>query len=127
MTTTRAVNMAFVALGLLTWVVMNDFYAFVLRAISPLANVALIGVNFRLADLLGLVTGSAVALVLWRHASVNRWAHEIANELRQVDWPDWERTKAMTYVVLAVTFIVALLLAFYDAVWAKVTLWIYGG
>jgi len=121
----RAVSMSFVAIGLLVWLVMAEFFAFALGFFGPSVNRALIGVGFTVSDLMGIVTGIGTGVALWRHAEVNTLAHEIANELKKVVWPSWEETRGATIVVIIVTMICALILGGYDAIWSVLTGWIY--
>jgi preprotein translocase subunit SecE len=118
--------MAFIATGLLVWITMAPFWAFVLRLFGTTADPGLIGVGFRVSDFLGIATGIATAMILWRHERVNTLAHEIAYELKKVTWPTWEETKVSTLVVVVVTSLIALILGAYDAVWAFLTGLIYG-
>lgn len=126
MSATRAVNMGFVALGLLAWVVLAAFWGWLLKLFGPTMNMGLIGVGFRLSDMLGLVSGVGLAYFLWRHSRIKEGSIQIANELKKVVWPSWDETRASTLVVIVVTSIIALILGAYDAVWAFLTKAIYG-
>ncbi|GMV39267.1 MAG: hypothetical protein AMXMBFR64_09830 [Myxococcales bacterium] len=125
MSVTRYVNMAFVATGLLTWIILAELFGFVLGAISPSADRSLLGAGFSLSDLLGLAAGMATGIVLWRHPRVNELGHEIANELKKVTWPTWAETKVSTVVVVITTIIVSAILGLFDAVWSSITGFIY--
>ena len=59
----RYVNMAFVATGLLAWVVLADFFKWAIEMAGPSYNSQIIGHNFRLAELLGLVLALAAMVV----------------------------------------------------------------
>lgn len=121
----RAVNMSFVATGLLLWLVSVELYAFALGLIGPTLNQGLIGVGFTVSDLLGLITGVGGAYALYKHEVVNTLAHEIANELNKVTWPTWPETRSSTVVVVVVTLICALGLGFFDMTWSTLTGFIY--
>jgi preprotein translocase subunit SecE len=125
MSVTRAVNMSFVVVGLLLWVVSEEFYSFLLGFVGAGANRGLIGVEFTLSDLMGFLTGLGGALFMWRHAKINTMAHEIGNELSKVTWPDWPETRGAAIVVIVVTVLFALILGLYDAVWSTLTGLIY--
>ena len=120
----RAVSMSFVAVGLLVWYVMAEFFTFAF-GFRPSWHVGLIGSEFNLSDLLGLLSGIGTGIALWRHEQINTLSHEIANELKKVVWPSWEETRGATVVVIIVTIICALILGGYDAVWSVLTGWIY--
>ena len=121
----RAVNLSFVATGILLWLIGTEFLGFIFGLVSPTANIALIGSGFALSDLLGLFCGIGGALALYRHAVVNTFAHEVANELVKVTWPTWNETRASTVVVIIVTLICALGFAFFDFIWSNLTGLIY--
>ena len=59
----RYVNMAFVASGLLAWVVLADFFQWSIELFGPSYNSQIIGHNFRLAELIGLLI--ALGLTIW--------------------------------------------------------------
>lgn len=126
MSATRAVNMSFVALGLLTWIVMGSFWGWLISWFGPTADVGLIGVGFRLSDFLGLATGVIGTYMLWKNPKINDNSLAIANELKKVVWPSWQETRVSTFVVIVVTTIIALILGAYDAVWSFLTKAIYG-
>lgn len=125
MSVTRSVNLAFVALGLLLWFVATEFFAWVLQLFGPTVDIGLIGVGFRLSNLLGFVAGLTTVVVLWRNERVGTIAHEIANELKKVTWPTWSETRVSTLVVIVVTTIAAIILGLYDAFWSFLTNTIY--
>jgi len=120
----RAVSMSFVAIGLLSWYVMAEFFGFAF-GFKPSWNIGLIGTGFALSDLLGIATGIGTGIALWRHTETNTLAHEIANELKKVVWPSWEETRGATVVVIIVTIVCALILGGCGAVRKVLTGWIY--
>ena len=125
MSVTRAVNLSFVATGILLWLISVDIYAFVFEFVGRRFDIQLIGQEFVLSDLLGIVTAVVGAAALKRHEKVNTLAHEIANELSKVTWPTWPETRSSTVVVIIVTLICALGFAFFDFIWSNLTGLIY--
>ena len=125
MSVTRAVNLSFVATGILLWLISVDLYAFVFEIVGRRFDIQLIGQEFVLSDLLGILTGIVGAAALKRHEKVNTLAHEIANELSKVTWPTWPETRSSTVVVIIVTLICALGFAFFDFIWSNLTGLIY--
>ena len=121
----RYVNMGFVAVGLLAWVVSADLYASLIDWFAPTMNRPLLGVNFVLSDALGLATGLATAIALWRASRIRTWAMDVASELSRVTWPGWQETRTSTFVVIVVTIIVSLILGFFDYLWAWLTGFVY--
>ena len=125
MSVTRAVNLSFVATGILLWLISVDLYAFFFEIVGRRFDIQLIGQEFVLSDLLGILTGVVGAAALKRHEKVNTLAHEIANELSKVTWPTWPETRSSTVVVIIVTLICALGFAFFDFIWSNLTGLIY--
>ncbi len=121
----RYVNMAFVGAGLVLWVVLSSFYGWAMGLVSAAINRPLIGVNFRLADLLGLVTAIAITLYLRRHERVSTFSMEVGNELSKVTWPTWQETRLSTIVVIVVTIVIAAILGLFDSVWAFLSALVY--
>ena len=122
----RYVNMGFVFGGLLAWICFSPLFAWVLELISPTLDIALVGAESRLSDILGLV--SAIALTAWLFAKDDVYSEALAigNELSKVTWPNWDDTRKSTIVVIIVTLIVAAILGSFDFFWGLTTGWIYG-
>ena len=119
----RYVNMSFIAMGLLAWVVLAEFMAWVLSLAGSAANPELLGEKFRLANVLGLAIAAGLTLFLKR--KYNKMAMEIGNELSRVTWPTWEETKKLTVVVIIVTIIMAIILGMFDYVWSQLSSLVY--
>ena len=121
----KYVKLGIVITGILTWILMAAFFQTVINWINPDWDIMLIGRQFTVSDLLGLGFGLAVLLTLWYHGTVNKLGMEVAMELKKVTWPKWSETRVTTVVVIAVTLVVSLILAFFDLIWGHVSSWIY--
>ena len=121
----RYVNMAFVATGLLTWVIAAEFFTWVLSIFGAGANFQIIGHGFRLADLMGLLLAIGGTLYLRKRERVSTFAMEVGNELSKVTWPDWPETRQSTIVVIIVTCVIAMILGTFDYVWAALSSLVY--
>ena len=126
MSVARYVNLSFVALGLISYLVLSKLFSFIIEIFGTGANMALIGHNFRLADLLGMVAAVALTIALKRNPKVSGYAMEVGNELSKVTWPSWKETKAATIVVIVTTLIIALILGLLDLIWGALSSLIYG-
>ncbi len=122
---TRYVNMAFVGLGILTWIVMSEFFSWGLNLFGAGVNRQLIGHNFRVADLLGLLLAIVATIVVRRHEQVSQFSMEVGNELSKVTWPSWSETRLSTVVVIIVTVIIAAILGSFDYLWAALSSLVY--
>ena len=122
----RYVNLAFVTAGLLMWIVSAEAFAAAIDWFQPTWNRPLLGADFVVSDLLGLLAGLSTSIALWRNRNIRTASLDIASELSRVTWPGWHETRNSTFVVIVVTLIVSLILGFFDYVWAWLTSQIYG-
>jgi preprotein translocase SecE subunit len=125
MSQTRMVNMAFMAAALILWIVSARTFAAAFDFIRPEWDLALIGAQFRLSDLIGISVGVFGGIALWRHETVFRLAHEVAAETRKVTWPGQEETRVATIVVMVTTVIAALFLWAFDVTFSALSRLIY--
>lgn len=121
----RYVNMGFVLGGLLAWIVLSPFYAWLLELVSPVWDRPIIGEEFSVSNMLGLLSAVALTAYLFVREDVYTYAMEIGNELSKVTWPKWDETRNSTVVVIITTIIIASILGLFDFVWAKLTALIY--
>ena len=70
---------------------------------------------------LGILVGVVTFLGMNRHPLVHSFSDESVTELRKVVWPDKDETVRSATVVVVTTLFIALTLAMYDFVWARVT------
>lgn len=122
----RFVNIAYVLVGLVSWVISARLFGFIMDLISRDLDKPLIGTDFARSDLVGLLVGIAAGVALKLNRNVNTWALEVANELKKVTWPTWDETKLSTVVVIITSIIVAIILGLFDALWAFVSSAVYG-
>lgn len=80
-----------------------------------------LGESFTVAHLIGIVVTLLLAWYCWRHEKLNRSAHEVVEELRKVTWPSTQETQTATIVVIVATFIMTMVLWFYDIFWRWAT------
>ena len=121
----RYVNLGFVIAGLLLWVVLTPFYAWLFGWIAPLWDAPVLGAEFRMSNLLGLVTAVGAVAYLFVREDIYEKALKIGQELARVTWPKWPETRKSSIVVIITTILIALILAGFDFVWAEVTSLIY--
>ncbi|MEY3012136.1 MAG: hypothetical protein RIT45_871 [Pseudomonadota bacterium] len=126
MSQARMVNMSFMAAALLLWLVSASFFAGTFDLIRPEWDLALIGNEFRLSNLLGILVGVIGGIYLWRHATLYQLANEVAAEVRKVTWPNQEETRVSTIVVIVTTIIIALALWGFDIAFSALTKIFYG-
>lgn len=119
----RYVNMSFIAMAIMAYVVLTEFFGWGLAFAGSAANPELLGDQLRLANLIAFAVAVGATLVLRR--KYNKLALEIGNELSKVTFPTWEETKKLTVVVIIVTIIIALILGAFDYVWSQLSSTVY--
>ena len=116
-------NQRYILLG---FFVVAAFLGFAVRglAIPMLARLDIVDPQIGFISgtgLLGLAVGVITFLVMNRHPVVYSFTDESITELRKVVWPGKEETIRSTTVCIITTLFIALTLAMYDFVWARVT------
>ena len=111
----------------LTFLVLAAFMGMAVRGLgSPLlasfeVGDPLVGGLVTVTSLAGVLSGIGIFFFLLRHIPSVTFTDEVVTELRKVFWPTRDETVRATAVVVATTLFIALCLAFYDFVWARVT------
>ena len=122
----RWVAMAFFFAGLLTWVLTSKF----LSAMMGLTRIDaydwhLLGDNFTLTTLIGLVVALVVGTYCYRHPTISTLSNEVVAELKKVTWPNARETRAATFIVIITVIIMAVFLGIFDLVWSNLLDYIY--
>jgi preprotein translocase subunit SecE len=121
MSVARYVNLSFVAIGILLYVVLGAFFSALLELFGTSTNVAVLGSNFRLGHLLAMLTSTAVAIALRRNERVHAYAMDVCSEIAKVSWPTWKDTKRATIVVIVTTLVIAVILGVLDLLWSTLS------
>ena len=121
----RYVNMAFVASGLLAWVVLADFFQWAIELVGPSHNSQIIGHNFRVADLIGLVVAFGFDDLRRRHDTHPYLRHGGRQRAFQGHPARRGRDKLATIVTIIVTVIIAMILEGFDYLWAALSSLVY--
>ncbi len=116
----------FFAAGFLAWVLAAKFLSSVLGYVGLEAwDLELIGENFTLSTLIGLIVGISVGVGFFRHATISELVTEVIVELKKVTWPTPKEIKAATIVVIITVFIMAFFLGIFDLVWSNLMDFLY--
>jgi preprotein translocase subunit SecE len=116
-------NQRYILLGFLS---VAAFFGFAIRglAVPMLARLDIVDPQIGFVSgtaALGIIVGVVTFLVMNRHPVVHSFSDESVTELRKVVWPDKDETVRSATVVIITTLFIALTLAMYDFVWARVT------
>ena len=125
MSIARYVNLSFVAIGLVAYLVLGELFTHVIELFGSAANFQILGVNFRLAQLIAMLAAFGLAVWLRRNPKVHDYAMEVGSELSKVTWPTWKETRLATIVVVVTTLIISLILWLMDVIWGALSRLIY--
>jgi len=120
----RVLGFAWLALAILTWLVLRDFFQWSF-ATFDIPNQRYLG-SFESSSLLGVAVSAVSAVATWKHKTIYEFCLETVSETRQVVWPGKNETRENTVVVVVVSVIMALILGGFDLVWAKLSNFILG-
>ena len=71
------------------------------------------------------VLATVTTMLVYRHETVSRVAHEIVGELAKVTWPSRDEIQASTVVVIITSIIASVIVGAFDAAWSALTDLIY--
>lgn len=125
MSVARYVNLSFVAIGLVLYVVLGELFSTVIELFGASANKAILGSNFRLGHLIAMFVSVGIAFALRKSSKVYGFSMEVGQELSKVTWPTWQETKKATRVVIITTLILSFILGFIDWGWDLISGFIY--
>ena len=89
-------------------------------------NDAVVLEGWNVSTFVGFAVAAVVAVVVWRIPKTQSASLEVALELRRVTWPTLRETRAATVAVIVASFVAAIILGGFDAVWAWLSSLIYG-
>jgi preprotein translocase SecE subunit len=113
----RWVQMAFMAFGALLLMVFDKTITIVWDKFAepePLAVTAL-----------AALCSAVATMLLDRHKTVSRVAHEVVGELAKVAWPSRDEVRVSTIVVIVASLVATCIVGVFDAAWAWITDFIY--
>jgi preprotein translocase SecE subunit len=115
----RVLGFAWLALAMLTWLVLADFFQWSF-ATFDIPNQRYLG-SFEASALLGVGATMVVAIVTWKNKTIYEFCLETVSETRQVVWPSRNETRENTVIVVVVSVIMSIVLGGFDLVWAKLS------
>ncbi len=115
----RVLGFAWLALAMLTWLVLADFFQWSF-ATFDIPNQRYLG-SFEASALLGVGATMVAAMVTWKNKTIYEFCLETVSETRQVVWPSRNETRENTVIVVVVSVIMSIVLGAFDLVWAKLS------
>ncbi len=116
----RLVAIFYVAAALALGVFLEKVVGLVF-AYAKWSDPALFGEDWTLSTVIGYGVAVIAAVASWRTPRVRELSMQVAQELKRVTWPTLRETRAATVAVVAATFAAAVLLGFFDFVWARLS------
>ena len=121
----KILTWAYLAFGLILWVVLGRFFNFLINVLFSFAWVdsdLFLAID-RLPISLGFILGGCLALgggIYSRYnPTVNQFGLEVVAELKKVTWPPMNVTWKSTLAVIVTVFICAIILALFDYMWGS--------
>ena len=115
----RVLGFAWLGLSLILWLVLRDFCRWGFAAFD-IANARMLG-QVEMSALVAIGATFAIALIAWKRKDVYSFGIETVEETRKVVWPSRKETRDNTVIVVITSFIMAVILGFFDLVWAKLS------
>lgn len=119
MSNARFIYLTFIALGVLTGLVVKSAAVYIFLA-AGVADTVLLNL-LPLSTVIALASAVLLFFGLLKNSRVVAYADEVIGELVKVTWPDREETTNSSMVVVVATVIFSGSLAIFDLVWANVT------
>ncbi len=120
----RYIVFTFLTLSMLLWVTLTKFTAAIAYAVN-VSDEPIIGSQFTLSTLVGLVLAGVGGFVAYRNEKANAFTGEVIGELKKVTWPQKKEVQTATVVVIVTTLILGLTLFVFDTAWGQLTGIIY--
>ncbi|MCC7380600.1 MAG: preprotein translocase subunit SecE [Deltaproteobacteria bacterium] len=120
----RYVVFTFLALGILAWATFARLFSAIFFA-AGVTDTVILGSNFTLSTLIGMITGVVGAWVAYRRPQVYEFTSEVVAELKKVTWPSKKETQTATVVVIITSVVMAFIMGVFDQIWAEATGIIY--
>ena len=123
MTNNRIVVIGYITIALLTGFFLEHLLAatFAIFSVTQPLTTGLGGTEWSWASVFGLGIAAALGLYAWTNVVAHTYADEIVSELRKVNYPTLEETRAATIAVIVASLIAAVLLGAFDVAWRFIT------
>ena len=89
--------------------------------LARINNAPLLGDNFPLSALVGVVIGLGAAAVTFNMQRTNTLASEVIEELYKVAWPTSQETRMNTAVVIITSVVASLILGVFDITFSQLS------
>ncbi len=118
--TQRYVIIAHIVFGLLLVMTLGQLLSAIFAGVG-VADGHILGQQFTVTKLLGVVLGAAGTVALYKNPKSIAYTNEVVAELRKVTWPTKKETQTATTVVIVTTLVMSVILFFIDNIWGALT------
>ncbi|QDG52501.1 preprotein translocase subunit SecE [Persicimonas caeni] len=121
MDVSRLVNLVYVGIAILTFVIADKALEWLWSAVEALPRVAIIGSAVTLPTVIAAALTIGLVAYLYRRKDVYSYLSEVVIELKKVTWPSWNETKRSTLIVIVFTVLLSVFLWGSDQIWSFLT------
>ncbi len=121
MDVSRIVNLIYVGLALVAFVVFDKALNWLWEGVDALRHIGLIGDSITVSTVIALALTVGLMFYLYRNASAHSFLSEVVIELKKVTWPTWAETKRSTLIVIVFTVLLSMFLWGSDQIWSFLT------
>lgn len=121
MDVSRLVNLIYVGIGILTFVILDKTLDWIWSGFDALRHYSIIGSMVTLTTVIALGLTVGLMAYLWRRKDVYSYLSEVVIELKKVTWPSWNETKRSTVIVIVFTVLLSVFLWGSDQLWSFLT------
>lgn len=120
MDVSRLVNLVYVGIGILTFVILDKALEW-LWTLDALPRVAIIGNAVTLPTVIAAAVTVGLIIYMYRRKDAYSYLSEVVIELKKVTWPSWNETKRSTLIVIVFTLLLSVFLWGSDQIWSFLT------
>lgn len=122
MTISKWVNVIFVCVAMISFVVFNKSLEWLWSSVEGLTNQSLLGSTYiTTTSIIATALAAAFTFWLYRRPGTFSYLGEVVVELDKVTWPTLDETKRSTLIVIVFTVLLSSYLAVFDQIWKWVT------
>jgi preprotein translocase subunit SecE len=122
MDVSRLVNLVYVGIAILTFVIFDKALIWLWSGVDALRPISVVGSAITLSTVIAAALTVALVFYLYRvRKDVRSHLSEVVIELMKVTWPGWNETKRSTLIVIVFTISLSVFLWGSDQIWSFLT------
>jgi preprotein translocase subunit SecE len=122
MDVSRLVNLVYVGIALLSFVIIDKSLLWLWESVDALRPISVVGSAITLSTVIAAALTVGLVFYLYRvRKDIRSYLSEVVIELMKVTWPGWNETKRSTLVVIVFTVSLSVYLWGSDQIWSYLT------